>query len=349
MLHAGQARLSLHFTWSGPHTYHGSRATRGWHRKEDRLTTMNSRIPPPTASLTRRHILLGAAGAAVLAACGSGDDNADTATTAAAAPVSSGEAPVLVALFPFQGGYASSGKEQRLTWGLFDAPGVPMADQPDEVEFTLSRQNDDESLTPVESIPAPRRDVDIPRAYYATRFVPEAAGLYVAEIEVDGTPLSANFVVNAPAEVPLVQIGDPMREVETPTVADPLNVDPICTREPPCNFHEMSLVAPLTEGRPVAFIVSTPAFCQVSICGPVLDLVIDAQPDYQGIDFVHAEVYANPLDGLENASLAASIEAYGMNFEPALFVADADGILVDRLDNIYDADELRESLDKVAG
>jgi hypothetical protein len=56
---------------------------------------------------------------------------------------------------------------------------------------------------------------------------------------------------------------------------------------------------------------------------------------------VHAEIYTD--DTLE--SIAPAVTAYHMNFEPALFVADDQGILVARLDSIYDTRELTAALD----
>ena len=43
-----------------------------------------------------------------------------------------------------------------------------------------------------------------------------------------------------------------------------------------------------------------------------------------------------------------STEAYGLTYEPALFVADATGRITARLDSIYDRIELRNALDQVA-
>lgn len=43
------------------------------------------------------------------------------------------------------------------------------------------------------------------------------------------------------------------------------------------------------------------------------------------------------------------VAAYGLDHEPALFVADAAGVLQYRLDRIFDASELVEVLDAVDG
>jgi len=42
------------------------------------------------------------------------------------------------------------------------------------------------------------------------------------------------------------------------------------------------------------------------------------------------------------------VDAYGLTYEPSLYVADATGTVVDRLDYIFDATDLDASLSKVA-
>jgi hypothetical protein len=55
---------------------------------------------------------------------------------------------------------------------------------------------------------------------------------------------------------------------------------------------------------------------------------------------LHAEVYTDET----TETLAPVIDAYGLTFEPTLFLAGADGTIVARLDNIYDTTELVERL-----
>jgi hypothetical protein len=56
---------------------------------------------------------------------------------------------------------------------------------------------------------------------------------------------------------------------------------------------------------------------------------------------VHAEVYTDDTIEVE----APAVTAYSLNFEPVLFVADATGTLVARLDSIWDESELNTALD----
>ena len=65
---------------------------------------------------------------------------------------------------------------------------------------------------------------------------------------------------------------------DTPTFDDARGVDPICTRSPePCPFHDRTLTDVVESGEPVALLISTPGFCQTAICGPVLELLMEAR------------------------------------------------------------------------
>jgi hypothetical protein len=144
--------------------------------------------------------------------------------------------------------------------------------------------------------------------------------------------------------VTIPRAGDPLPVFATPTLADPLGVDPICTDDPACPFHQTSLDQSLREGRPVALLVGTPAHCTTGICGPVLNLLEDAAATYgDRVAFVHAEVYTD--DTLQTPTEA--IRQLSLTFEPSLFVVDASGAVNSRLDVIYDATELAAALDAV--
>jgi hypothetical protein len=138
--------------------------------------------------------------------------------------------------------------------------------------------------------------------------------------------------------------------VDTPTTTDAAGVDPICTRTPPCDLHAVSLREALAAGGPIALSIATPEFCQTAICGPVLDLLIEALADYPTITGIHAEVYADPRgdDDPTAGGLAPITDEFALTFEPTLYLVDATGTIVTRLDSVYDRVELREALDRIA-
>jgi hypothetical protein len=73
----------------------------------------------------------------------------------------------------------------------------------------------------------------------------------------------------------------------------------------------------------------------------VLDLLIDrAEQHSEVIAFVHAEVYTD--DTAKQTTEA--VQAYGLTWEPSLFLAMPDGTIASRLDYTYDGVELDEAL-----
>ncbi len=87
----------------------------------------------------------------------------------------------------------------------------------------------------------------------------------------------------------------------------------------------------------------------MGVCGPSLDLLIEAAPRHPRVQFLHAEVYqdAAKLGSIQGAKLAPVVVAYSLTYEPVLFVADGTGRLVDRLDNIFDRADLEAALAKI--
>lgn len=151
--------------------------------------------------------------------------------------------------------------------------------------------------------------------------------------------------------VPLT--GDQIPPLVTPTVTDPAGVDTLCTRAPEaCSFHGPTVAEVLAEGRPMALLIATPAFCQTAFCGPVLETLLEHAPTVPDVVPIHLEVYANPaaLGGNFDRTLlemAPQVAQLGLTFEPSLFLVNSNGVIADRIDNIYDASELVASLESL--
>jgi hypothetical protein len=161
---------------------------------------------------------------------------------------------------------------------------------------------------------------------------------------VGGKTLTAPLQVVDPSAVQVPVPGRPMVRVATPTVADGRGVNPVCTRQPACPLHDVSLDAALDEHRPLAVLFSTPALCQSRLCGPVLDRLLEQRDAFGSkVRFLHVEIYTD----LGGKTLVPAVEAYHLEGEPFLFLAGADGVVRERLDNAYDRGELRGALDRL--
>lgn len=298
--------------------------------------------------ISRRAVLAGGAGVLLLAACG-GSDGTQTTTEDPTTGDGAGNGSGLALVTFFDGnGSLVSGSPQRVTFGIGDSNGNLITDGPESLSMTITRQGGS-AIGPAD---LPRHDAGLPRAYYPYTFTPQAAGVYEAQVELDGETLTAAFNVGRKDEVALLGPGDAMPVADTPTTEDARGVDPICTEDPPCPLHAVNLRDALTEGKPIALLISTPAYCQTAICGPILDVVLAERGAFEGVTFIHAEVYESAAAveaGGGSAPLAPILASLGLTFEPAMFLIGTDGTIVRRLDVIFDGVELRQALPELLG
>jgi hypothetical protein len=299
--------------------------------------------PPPNPS--RRSLLLAglAAGplAALLAACG--EDDPGGSAGGASTTVAADQGYQLIEVFPRSPTYVAAGTAQRLPYLI--APGVeaPLDHIEGPVTFTVKRKGQQVG-EPV--VVDPAGGGELPRSYLPLRFTFPEPDIYDISAKYDGQTMKTALQAGPASLVKLPQVGAPLPPVDTPTVDDHRGVDPICTADAQCPFHTVNLADSLKAGRPVLVLVSTPRFCVSAVCGPVLDVLTEAATGRTDIDVVHVEPYANPtqVDSIAQATPSPLVTAYSMEFEPALFAANGAGVLVDRLDAIYDRNELDRAI-----
>jgi hypothetical protein len=174
-------------------------------------------------------------------------------------------------------------------------------------------------------------------------FTPPSPGNYTVKAAVNGTTLQSPIQI--PASTTVVGAGQKMVPVDTPTTADPHGVQLVCTRDPVCPLHDVTLKTALGGGAPIAFLVATPKYCQTAICGPVLDVLLKQKDQFPQVKMLHAEVY--PSDAAAqpgHQQVTEAVTAFGLTFEPALYLAKPDGTIVNRIDTIVDGVELHDAL-----
>lgn len=298
--------------------------------------TPTPRPLPPL--LSRRTFVAGAGalGALVVAGCGSTSSSGATSTTAAPDALN-------LALRFSPNDYALAGVPLRLVTSVVTNRNEPPDDLPTSLDFQLTRDGQ-----PVgDPVTTASHSDGVPIAYFPVRTTVPEPGTYALTTTVAGAVLSAPMIVSAAADSPLVQPGQALPVVATPIVGDPRGVDPICTRKPEiCPFHDVDLTTALAAGSPTVLLVSTPQFCQIGVCGPVLNLLMEQQDRYPAITFVHAEVFAGP-EGPDGPT-APAVDAMGLTFEPSLILVGADGVVRDRLDIVFDRAEITAGLDSIA-
>lgn len=267
-------------------------------------------------------------------------------------------APQVVALFS-SSFVITAGTPQRLSFGLVDSDQGLTDDQPLSVRILRDGQElETQSVRAriVEHDHPPgtgdHEHASLNRYYALTTTLPEP-GIYDLEIDIDGQKVLLPVQAFDKSEVGLPGPGDQFPSLDTPTLDDPRGVDPVCTLfEGPCPFHSSTAADVLATGRPMALLVATPAFCATSYCGPVLNTLIEVAASFPGITPVHVEPWANPTEGsgLTDPDLRTSptVDDLQLTFEPTLFLVDGKGVIVERIDNVFDKTELEEALARLA-
>ena len=182
---------------------------------------------------------------------------------------------------------------------------------------------------------------DVPQPYWPLVVDLKEHGTYIISL-LGFDAAGAAFQVKDASEVAIPTVGSPLPPIDTPTTQNARGITPICTRKPePCPLHDVNLRDALTMGKPVVYLLGTPAYCQTGTCTPALDALLSAHKSFgdQAI-FIHAEVYTD-----KTATVSApAVTGHKMTFEPALFITDATGKLVERLDAIFDSSEVLDAL-----
>ena len=296
----------------------------------------------PSTPWTRRGFIAGALATGVLAACGGSDNassnttsTADAAGTSDAAGITTGDYTI-VQRFPQA---VQVPGPLRLPVSLSTGDATLLQDGPE----TLGAQVYDSQGTALgDRLEAIRRDA-IPAPYYDFRTTIDTPGYFTLQVE-GGTADGATFDVADPSTVEVPVAGQPLPPLDTPTVADPAGVDPICTREPAaCPFHDITLTEALATGKHVVYYIGTPAFCTTGVCAPGLESLIEVHGDFADTHvFVHAEVYTDDTGTV----LTPAVETLNLFYEPVLFVTDTAGVVQERVDAVWSTDELVEVLNR---
>ena len=283
----------------------------------------------------RRLFLRGAGNAAavvVLAACNRG---ADGDSSAAENPSGGGSADEVARVAPDAEQSLSvvaatfeqlTGEDQPFAFGLRDIDNAPV--ERDDIELFVVPPTGE----PTGPYPTEFKKVDgVPLGLYITSVDLTAAGptSFVA-ITADRTEAgSAAVPVSEPADSQAPAPGSHAVAVATATFDKPRGVEEVCTRQPPCGMHDVSLEDALREGLPVMLTFATPAYCQTAVCGPTVDTIegVRTSADFGDTVWIHVEIYE---DGGE--TLAKPVQEWGLPSEPWLFAIDRDGKIASRAD-----------------
>lgn len=192
-----------------------------------------------------------------------------------------------------------------------------------------------------ENLVAPLHGAEFSVPYYPFRVKIDKPGNY--SLLITGGPDDGTaFSVVEPDQVLVPKVGEMLPGFDTPTFDDHRQVEPICTHQPEqCPFHDVTLNDALKLKVPIGFLIGTPSHCSTGTCAPALESLIEISNTVGAkASFVHSEVYADEAATV----IAPAVKEFNMTFEPSLFIADATGKIVERLDAVFDAKEISDAL-----
>ena len=292
-------------------------------------------IRPLIGPTSRRQFLAfgGAAlgAGAVLAACGGSDDTSGDPAMATTAGTATTDGFVLVQRYP--NSMAITPGDVRLAISLADTNASLLTTGP----ATLTGLIRNEQGETIAEFDTPRRGDAMGVPYWSITASIPSRGLY--DLVVDGVIGDATpFLLFDSSEIAIPTAGTTLPAFDTPTIDDARGVDPVCTRlDGACPFHDVTLTEALVLGKPVVYLVGTPAHCQTATCGPGLDYLIEASKQYTGVaTFVHAEVFADQA----GTEVAPAVTALTLDYEPVIWITDASGTVTRRVDIVWDQDEI---------
>ena len=231
----------------------------------------------------------------------------------------------------------------RLPISLANTQGLLTTESGVDLPATLTAKliNADTQEVVAESLSADRHDTGLTIPYWPFRVDIDKPGIYT--LIVDGGPAegAAIQVLNA-TEVLIPLVGSQLPGFDTPTVDDHRGVEPVCTRTPePCEFHNITLNEALALKKPIAYLVGTPAHCSTGTCAPALEALITVRKSIgDAMTFLHAEIYTDD----KATTVAPAVVALKMEYEPAIYITDASGKIIERFDAVFDADEINAAI-----
>ena len=193
----------------------------------------------------------------------------------------------------------------------------------------------------VESVSAEKHSKNMSTPYWPFLFDIEKTGVLLLKLDI-APDTDISFLIEERKYVTMPLVGDALPPFDTPTVDNARGVNPICTRpEGTCPFHSVTLTDALKSGKPVVYFIGTPAFCKTGTCAPGLTALMDiAESVGDTALFVHADVYKDKTA----TEASPAVQAYELSYEPILYITNAQGKLIDRLDAVFDVDEMRSAL-----
>jgi len=164
----------------------------------------------------------------------------------------------------------------------------------------------------------------------------------VAQVRHEGAVRFGFAAFEVKKSSPVPADGSPGISVPSPTTSDLRGVKNLCTRDPACPMHSVSLDSVVGK-KPVVLVIGSPRLCSSGVCGPVLEEVLSLRQGHPDIEFLHAE----PFIGDTPTELSPVALAWKIDTEPWTFVMGADGKVSRRFEGPVAVEELNMALKQI--
>jgi hypothetical protein len=116
--------------------------------------------------------------------------------------------------------------------------------------------------------------------------------------------------------------------------------------DPDPALHKTRLDEAVSNGKPSVLLFATPGYCQTRFCGPAYQVASELQREYgQRVNFVYVEIFSGlPDPATTNWRASEAAAAFGLESEPWLYLIDAEGTVVYRLEGLFTTDEVARQM-----
>ncbi len=241
----------------------------------------------------------------------------------------------------------------RFAVGLLDGQGEMIDDA--DVHFHFVDLTDPRNAVPMgetdaERLVAPDGDV----AIYAHEWDFAQSGGWGVEVQVrwaDGRSAVERMAFTVVDDAASISPGEAAPVVDIPTLADVGGDYSRLTSalEPNPAFYAQTLNEAVASGKPTLVLLATPAFCRTRFCGPAYETANTLYAQFgDRMNFIHLEIYSGLPNPAERGwQIAPSVTAFGVQSEPWIYLIDASGTVVYRVEGLFTAEEIERELHRL--
>ncbi len=179
-------------------------------------------------------------------------------------------------------------------------------------------------------------------------------GIEVSVQEADGSSKLGRSLFEVKKESSTPAIGSPAISSSNRTARDVGSLEELTTDpDPDPDLYQLTISEAIATKIPTVMTFATPAFCSTATCGPQVEIVKELKSKYsEQANFIHVEIYSNPLEmggDVSKGRLAEAVFEWALPSEPWTFILNDDGKVSAKFEGFVTLHELEDALTLVIG